>query len=255
MPNQKPNHMITPAMMVHTAFQNRENGFFHTSHEDESAPFFLMVSGETERMLEAMRSLWRFDGTGKLSENPLQNVRYLFVSTVTRACRFCIQGGMDPTDAFNASDLYIRKMDVLNDIDEIWALREDMMTFYSDAMREIHRKMRLPLSVIRTMDYVEAHLHEKQSLEEIAEYAGLAPAYLSDLFHRETGLTLSSYILKRRIEAAKNMLRFSDQKVAEIAEILAFSNASHFHRVFKQETGQTPSQYRRFADEGAGTSA
>ena len=250
MSNRKAMHTITPAMMVHTAFQNRERGFFHTSHEDESAPFFLMVNGETERMLEAMRSLWKPEGAGKLSENPLQNVRYLFVATVTRACRFCIQGGMDPTDAYNASDLYIRKMDVLNDMNEIWAFREDMMTFYSDAMREVHRRLRLPRSVIRAMDYVEAHLHEKQPLEEIAEYAGLAPAYLSVLFHRETGLTLRSYILKRRIEAAKTMLRYSDQKVAEIAEVLTFSNASHFHRVFKQETGQTPNQYRRFADDG-----
>ena len=245
-----PEHRITRAMMMHTAFLNRENGFFHTSHEDESAPFFFMVNGETDRMLEAMHKLWKAEGTGKLSENPLQNTRYLFVSTVTRACRFCIQGGMDPTDAFNASDLYIRKMDVLNDIDEIWALREDMMTFYSDSMHEIHRQMRLPRSVIRAMDYVEAHLHDKLTLEETAEYAGLAPAYLSDLFHRETGLTLSSYILKRRIEAAKNMLRYSDEKVAEIAEILAFSTASHFQRAFKKETGRTPNQYRRFADTG-----
>ena len=122
-----PEHKITRAMMVHTAFLNRENGFFHTSPEDEAVPLFLMVNGETERMLEAMHSLWKAEGTGKLSENPLQNARYLFVSTVTRACRFCIQGGMDPTDAFNASDLYIRKMDILNDIDEIWALRDDMM--------------------------------------------------------------------------------------------------------------------------------
>ena len=91
---------------------------------------------------------------------------------------------------------------------------------------------------------------DKQTLEEIAEYAGLAPAYLSDLFHKETGLTLSSYLLRRRLEAAKNMLRYSDQKIAEIAEILAFSNASHFHRAFKKETGQTPRQYRRFADTG-----
>ena len=243
-----PEHRITQAMMMHTAFLNRENGFFHNSYEDESVPFFFMVNGETNRMLEAMHSLWKIEGTGKLSDNPLQNTRYLFVSTITRACRFCIQGGMNPTDAFNASDLYIRKMDVLNNIDEIRALREDMMTFYSDAMREIHRQMQLPRSVTRAMDYVEAHLHDKLSLKEIAEYAGLAPAYLSDLFRRETGITLSSYILKRRIKAAKNMLRYSDQKVAEIAEILAFSNASHFQRAFKKETGRTPNQYRRFAD-------
>ena len=44
------------------------------------------------------------------------------------------------------------------------------------------------------------------------------------------------------------MLRYSDQKVSEIAEVLAFSNASHFQRLFKRETGRTPNQYRRFSD-------
>ena len=39
---------------------------------------------------------------------------------ITRACRFCIRSGMEPTDAYNASDLYIRKMDTLKNIDDIW---------------------------------------------------------------------------------------------------------------------------------------
>ncbi len=240
-------HKITRAMLLHAAFANRENSFFHTSYDDESAPYFYMINGETERMLEAVHKLWKPEGTGKLSEDPLQNARYLFVAAVTRACRFCIRSGMEPTDAYNTSDLYIRKMDTLKNIDDIWALRDDMMTFYAEFMREMHNLMRLPRPVIRAMDYIEAHLHDKQSLEEIAGYAGITSAYLSELFHKETGLTLGNYIIRRRIEAAKNMLRYTDQKVAEIAEILAFSNASHFQRVFKKETGCTPSQYRRFS--------
>ena len=243
-----PDHKVTRAMMLHTAFVNRENSFFHTSLDDESAPFYYMVNGETDRMLESMRRLWKTEGAGKLSEDPLRNARYFFVATATRACRFCIRSGMAETEAFSASDLYIRKMDVLNKVSEIMALREDMMAFYSDAMREVHQQMQLPRSVMSAMDYVEAHLHEKQSLEEIAEYADLAPAYLSALFHRETGMTLSDYILMRRIQTAKNMLKYTNQKVAEIAEILAFSDASHFQKVFKRETGLTPNQYRRYPD-------
>ena len=234
--------------MLHEAFINRENSFLHNSLDDENVPFFYMVSGETEQMLEAMGRLWKSDGTGKLSENPLHNARYLFVATVTRACRFCIQDGMEPTDAFNASDLYIRRMDTLKTTDEIWNLRDDMMTFYADSMREMHKRMRLPRPVVRAMDYMDAHLHDKLSLKEIAEYVDLAPAYLSDLFHKETGLTVTGYILRRRIQAAKNMLIDTDQKIAEIAEVLAFSNASHFQRLFKKETGYTPHQYRQFGD-------
>lgn len=112
----------------------------------------------------------------------------------------------------------------------------------------MHKRMRLPRPVVRAMDYMDAHLHDKLSLKEIAEYADLAPAYLSDLFHKETGLTVTGYILRRRIQAAKNMLIDTDQKIAEIAEVLAFSNASHFQRLFKKETGYTPHQYRQFGD-------
>lgn len=245
-----PNYKITRAMMLHAAYVNRENSFLHNSYDDETAPLYYMVNGETERMLEAMRRLWKEEGTGKLSDDPVRNARYLFVAAVTRACRFCIRGGMDPTDAFNASDLYIRRMDAMNDAGEIRAMESDMMAFYSDAMREMHQLTRLPRPVVRAMDYVEAHLHEKIALEAVAAHARLAPAYLSDLFHRETGLTLGDYILKRRVEAAKNMLRYTDQKVAEIAEVLAFSNPSHFHRAFKRETGVTPNHYRRYADDG-----
>ena len=243
-------HKITRAMMLHAAYVDRENSFFHTSHDDESVPFYYMVNGEKEKMLEAIHRLWKREGMGKLSDDPLQNTRYFFVATVTRACRFCIRGGMDSTDAFNASDLYIQRMDRMNDIDAIWALREDMLCFYADSMKEMHRLMKLPRAIIRAIDYIEAHLHDRIALEEVAEHARIAPAYLSDLFHRETGMTLSDYILKRRIDVAKNMLRYSDQKVSEIAEILAFSNPSHFHRAFKRETGVTPNHYRRYADAG-----
>ncbi len=57
-----PGHKITRAMMLHTAFVNRENEFFHTSHDDESAPFYYMINGETDRMMEAVHRLWKPEG-------------------------------------------------------------------------------------------------------------------------------------------------------------------------------------------------
>ena len=75
----------------------------------------------------------------------------------------------------------------------------------------------------------------------------LSPNYLSQLFKKELGLTVADYVLELRMEAAKNMLRFSSFPYDEIASILAFSSQSHFIQVFKRATGITPKAYRTMA--------
>ena len=98
--------------------------------------------------------------------------------------------------------------------------------------------------VVQCIDYIYCHLNETISLQELAKETGLHPGYLSTLFHREMGLTLTEYIRKQRIETAKNMLLDSEYSYAEIAALLAFSSQSHFTRVFREETGYTPKAYQ-----------
>lgn len=94
------------------------------------------------------------------------------------------------------------------------------------------------------MDYIYYHLNEKIHLQDLAKYVNLNSSYLSTLFKKETGLSVSDYILKRRMDAAKNMLQYSDYTYGDISVILAFSSQSHFIQVFKKQTGLTPREYR-----------
>ena len=94
------------------------------------------------------------------------------------------------------------------------------------------------------MDYIYNHLHETIHVDTLAELVGLNRSYLSTLFKKETGTSISEYILSKRMEAAQNMLRFSDYTYAEISAILAFSSQSHFNRVFRAQTGYTPKEFR-----------
>lgn len=73
---------------------------------------------------------------------------------------------------------------------------------------------------------------------------GLSPSYLSRLFKQEVGISLSDYIREKKLDRAQNLLRFTDQSFAEIANILAFSSQSHFIQAFKSHTGMTPKKYR-----------
>ena len=237
-------HIVTPSLLNRTTFANRENQFVHHTIEEEMVPFYLMVDGDREAMLAARRGRTP-SGTGTVSKDPLRNAKYLFVSTVTMACRFCIDAGLDPSVAFNASDLYIQRVDECDSIDEISAIAEDMMLFYCDMMSERKRRARFARPIARSMNYIDAHLHDRFSLQDVADFAGVSRTYLSALFPKETGITLNEYILQRRIEAAENLLRFGDMTVSEIAAYLAFANHSHLDRAFKRVTGETPNAYRR----------
>lgn len=80
--------------------------------------------------------------------------------------------------------------------------------------------------------------------EELAKSVYMSPDYLSKLFKKEAGVSLSDYIIKKRILLAKQLLIFSDLSVEEITERFHFSSASYFIKVFKRRTGITPQQYR-----------
>ena len=98
--------------------------------------------------------------------------------------------------------------------------------------------------VTKCMEYVYDHLHEKLMVSDIAEELGLSVQYLSKLFRTETGLTLNRYILKKKIDAACQMLKYSQYEAVDVGNFLAFSSHSHFIQKFREETGLTPKQYR-----------
>jgi two-component system response regulator YesN len=93
--------------------------------------------------------------------------------------------------------------------------------------------------------FVLNHLHENVSREDIASYVNFNSAYLSRLFKKEVGLTLSDYIAQLRIDKAKSLLTESSLKISIISERVGYYNFSHFTKVFKKATSQTPQEYRK----------
>ena len=98
--------------------------------------------------------------------------------------------------------------------------------------------------VVKGVRFIHNHHNERVTLGEIAGYVGLSPEYFSAKFKRETGMTVSAYISRARIQEAEALLRFTNLSIGEIAAQLAYSSQSHFQSAFKRETGMTPQQYR-----------
>lgn len=229
--------------LSHIEFLNREYNVSHLSYEREMAFFQSIKEGNAA---EAKRLFKPFncEEMGKLSEDSLRNLKYHLIITIAFITRYCIEGGMEMEAAYNLSDIYIRSIDKCRTEDEINLLHREVVDDYTQRMGIIRKQNRYPKSVTLCLDYIYDNLHTRITLDKLAEITKLSPAYLSKLFHKEVGMTVSGYITRKRIEAAENMLKFSEHSCLDIAEYLCFSSESHFIQVFKKQTGYTPKIYR-----------
>ena len=94
-------------------------------------------------------------------------------------------------------------------------------------------------------DLIESALGEDLALERLAAEAGIAAHAFAAAFTRTFGLPLYRYVIQRRVERAKTMLRHTDLPVARIAYETGFSSQSHLATTFKRTVGLTPGAYRR----------
>ena len=78
----------------------------------------------------------------------------------------------------------------------------------------------------------------------------LSPYYLSRLFRRVTGQSIVDFINVRRIEAARRLLESTDLGINDVAEETGFSTTAHFRRVFHEQVGVSPMQYRKACRSG-----
>lgn len=93
--------------------------------------------------------------------------------------------------------------------------------------------------------YMVENLGEEFSREQAAEQVFLNPAYLSRLFRRETGFSLTDYLVKLRITKARIELEKTNNRISDIAITVGYANFSHFSKLFKKMTGLTPQEYRK----------
>ncbi|MEK3890765.1 response regulator transcription factor [Bacillus sp. FSL K6-3431] len=96
----------------------------------------------------------------------------------------------------------------------------------------------------RVHHYIEANMSGDLSLTRIAENVYLNPQYLSRLYKQVTGSMLSDYLMKVRLNKAKEMLSDRQMKVHEVASALGFDSAAYFTRFFKKNTSLTPIEFR-----------
>ncbi len=93
--------------------------------------------------------------------------------------------------------------------------------------------------------YIHTHYGDDLTRNDLAEIVFLNPDYLARLFKKETGISLGSYVIQVRITAAKNLLETTHLSVYTIANKVGYTNYSYFSKLFKQEVGLPPNEYKK----------
>lgn len=238
--------MNTNRDLNYRLYIQRLNGFTRTSYQNELEKYMVIQSGDVETAKKNFSKIRPqfLSGKGKLSDNPVNNVRYHFIVSAAMTSRVCVDGGMNHDFAYTLSDIYIQMADKCTSCDELIDLFEEMQIDFAKRMREVKKGKAVSYHVRRCIDYIYENLHERLRVCTLAEYTGLNPAYLSKLFLKEAGVGIKDFITTAKLETAENMLKFSDFSYLDIALSLGFSSQSFFITRFKEKNGITPKQYR-----------
>lgn len=104
-------------------------------------------------------------------------------------------------------------------------------------------------AVQKVINYIDFNYQEDLSLKKIAELFSISPSYLSALFKKETGTTLTEYINSKRIDVSVSLLNTTDLSIQNVAGQVGFLDVNYYTRIFKKLKGLSPSAYRSLVNQ------
>ncbi|WP_208414781.1 helix-turn-helix domain-containing protein [Paenibacillus castaneae] len=221
----------------------KEFSIYHTMLDVERLLLQHIRNGNKSALLNMMGTT-AFEDAGVLSKHShLRSRKNLAICAIAIATRAAMDGGLYMELAYTLSDLYIQHIEELNDTRSVEVAMADAMLDFADRVH-LTKKSRLSKPVAACQEYIFNHLYEEIPLNKLSESTGLNANYLSNLFKKETGMTIRQFIQRERVEEARNLLYYTTDPISMIASRLNFYDQTYFIKVFKKHIGTTPKQYR-----------
>jgi len=171
-------------------------------------------------------------------------IKVRIIELVVIISRTAIEAGVDAKDLMGLNYSNFTELNKTTDLDELLFKLNDILTNFINRVSASKEKKK-KIKIRKMIEYIDKNFTRKLTSEEIARISGLSMSRCLHLFKEETGMSLSEYIKKLRVDYGKYLILNADISLADCSIEVGFFDQSHFTKTFKQVEKMTPSQFRR----------
>ena len=179
----------------------------------------------------------------KRSDDAIRNLKNYMIIFNTLLRKGAEVGNVHPFYIHGMSSDFAKKIENCKTLDDIEKLWNQMAKSYCDLVKTHYIKDCSPL-VQSIVMLIDADLTADLTLSALSKKLNVNASYLSTLFRRDTGYTLTEYVNNKRIKMAKYLLETTNHQVQQISHECGILDVNYFVKIFKKHTGKTPKKYR-----------
>lgn len=179
----------------------------------------------------------------KRLDNPIRDMKNYSIILNTILRKAAESASVHPLHIHHISSTYAAKIELISSQANFMSLLKEMIRKYTLLVKN-HSLKGYSMHIRKVITAINQDLTEDLSLKTMAETLNVNPSYLSTLFKKETGMTLTDYVNHKRIEHALFLLNSTDTQIQTIALYCGIPDVNYFTKVFKKIVGKTPKEYR-----------
>jgi two-component system, response regulator YesN len=180
----------------------------------------------------------------RIPDNPLRsrkNIALVFNTILRKAAE---KGGLHSIYIHSISEKYAIQIEKATSIQQLINIQSKSIDDYCDTVKRLSLK-KFNYTIRKAIEFIRTNLDQDLSLEIISKSIGSSSYELSRKFKKETGVSITDYINKQRINEAVSIMENKNLLVTDIAQMVGFNDVNYFTKVFKKIKGITPSEYRK----------
>lgn len=201
-----------------------------------------IATGNSTKALEYLERFLKFRISPRTS-NPLRDKKNLLIVQNTLYRKAAQEGCVHPYKIDEISASYAKKIEEISSSKEADKVSLEMTRKYSLLVNNYSLKG-YSATIQSVINYIMFHLNEPLSLKHLADYFSMNSSYLSTLFKKEVGVTLTDYIIQQKIRHAIFLLNQNHMQIQEVAVSVGIPDVNYFIKLFKKINGVTPKEYR-----------
>lgn len=177
------------------------------------------------------------------ASTPVRNLKNYTIILNTLLRKTAEAGAVHPLHIDSLSSRFARKIESLTSKDAIYALQKKMIYKYCLLVKN-HSMKGYSLLIQKVLTRIDSDLTADLSLKTEAELLNVNSSYLSTLFKKETGSTLTEYVNRKRIDHGIFLLNSTNLQIQAVAQQCGMPDVNYFTKTFKKFVGKTPKEYR-----------